>query len=1407
MFNPISTYRFQFHKEFTFEAFEKIIPYLKDLGVGTVYASPVFQSTSGSTHGYDGLNPHKINPEIGSEEQLLSISQKLKNQNISWLQDIVPNHMAFDPNNEWLMDVLEKGKQSKYASFFDIGWESPVHGGKIMVPFLGSKLEEVIEKGELKIDYKNGRYGLAYYDSFYPLTPRSYQSILSQIKAPNQAIQQLLDQMQGLHQIEDAEIYSKEWNEFLLQLDSLKKNESSETAIAEAINAINHDAVRLKEITGEQVYELCHWQETDSQINFRRFFTVNGLICLNIQDKNVFDHFHQYIQKLTGQGVFNGLRIDHIDGLYNPTQYLEDLRKLSGEDTYIVVEKILEPGEDIPKRWPIQGNTGYDFLAIVNNLFTNTKAEKAFTKFYEKLIGDKTEIHQQIHDKKSYILYNHMQGELDNLLQLFLKSDLAKESELKSIDTQDLKKAIGEILIHCPVYRYYGNNLPLDEEEADALKAEIKKIKKSKPKLAESLELIADVLLKKPKDNNPAENQKALHFYQRLMQFSGPLMAKGVEDTLMYTYNRFVGHNEVGDAPEAFGITAEDFHERMKDRQENWPLSINATSTHDTKRGEDVRARLNVLTDIADEWLETIELWQYLNTHLKENHNPEVNDEYFIYQTLVGALPMPGQDEDNLKNRLQDYLEKALREAKDKSNWTTPNEEYENATKNFALSLLDTDKPFFRHLQNLQKKVVDFGIVNSLAQVLLKFTCPGVPDVYQGCELWDLSLVDPDNRRPVDYDKRQQWLSDLQSKTEDPEGNLKQLWQDRYSGKIKLWLTQVLYKERQASKDLFEQGEYVPLKVKGKYQDNVLAYARKHKQTWYIVAVPLHAATIAKEQERDLLEIKWKETRIVLPKNAPKDLENVFLKTKSKTENELFVKDLFAHLPFALLKLTKPENPRSAGILLHITSLPSNFGTGDFGPEARRFADTLATAKQKLWQILPLSPTAVGQGYSPYSAISSMAGHTLLISPEQLVEEGLLDSKDLKGIKLSSKEKANFKEAEKIKNGLFEKAFQNFRKGTYAELGTAFTEFCKAEAYWLDSYALYIALKLKNDGKPWYEWDRKYKLRDGAALAEFREKEEYLISKTQWLQFIFMKQWKELKQYCNNLNIRMFGDLPFYVSYDSSDVWANPEIFALDEEGKPLGVAGVPPDYFNEDGQLWGMPIFRWDVLKEQGYQWWIDRIRKNMELFDYLRLDHFRAFSSYWDVPANEETAKNGEWKPGPASDFFRALENKLGKLPFVAEDLGDIDQPVYDLRDEFEFPGMKVLQFAFGDNLPDSIDIPHNYGQNFLVYTGTHDNNTTVGWFHTEVDKDMKLRLTAYAGIEPEDSNIHKILGRLAYASVAKTVILPLQDVLGLGEKHRMNTPAVAENNWSWRLLPDQLKEKHVKRLQHWVEIFNRE
>lgn len=1404
MNNPIATYRLQFHKEFTFKNLETLIPYLRQLGVSTIYASPVFRSTPGSTHGYDGTNPNEIDPEIGSIEELKLLNTMLKESHMSWLQDIVPNHMAFHSENPWLMDVLEKGAQSVYAGFFDIAWNSRLFHGKLMVPFLGSDLNEEIGNGKITISYEFNRLMLTYEGANFPLNPRSYSTLFaSDIITQNQALLQIGSQCREVNEVEEPEIFAERWNELLLQLSSLMKNEQEKALIDGMLNEANSDPERLKQIIDQQTYVLCNWQDTDQQVNFRRFFTVNGLICLNIQDENVFRNYHALIKELVDEGIFQGLRIDHIDGLYDPSGYLEDVRQLTGNDTYVVVEKILGQDEDMPEKWPVQGTTGYEFLAMVNNLLTNEKAEKTFTIFYQKLVGENEPIQRHLLKKKAHILFEHMGGELENLYQLLVELNLVDKIALEKIGKDQARKAIGEFLIHCPVYRYYGNQMPLEESEIASVQKIFDEVRSSHPALSEAVALLENALVVKPSEGDEDYNGRALEFYQRTMQFTGPLMAKGGEDTLMYTYERFIGHNDVGDSVESFGITSKEFHSKMKKRQRKWPLSINTTSTHDTKRGEDVRARLNVLTDLPEEWISRVKRWQELNEPLRKKFSaPDVNDEYLIYQTLTGAYPMPGQDDDDFAARFEEYLQKALREAKRNTNWAEPNEEYEKGTQQFARELLNEQGAFFKDFISFQKEIAVFGIINSLSQLILKFTCPGIPDVYQGCELWDLSLVDPDNRRAVDYEKRQNWLNEF-GKT-DRDALPEKLWKDPGDAQIKLWLTQQLFKLRKQNPDLFSEGDYVPLQVKGSFKDHLFAFARIHKQNVLVVVVPMHLAAVCKQE--DLRAFNWKDTKIKLPSGLNTQWENLLTGNNHEYEREISPAGLFKSLPFAILKGNRVNNERRAGVLVHISSLASPFGIGDLGPEAFAFADFLDRSNQRIWQLLPLNPTEAAQGNSPYSALSSRAGNLALISPELLQKEGLLDNIDLAEYHLPKDSKIDYKKAEKIKNELLEKAFGTFKENPELFPKEQFDRFSEDNAEWLDDFALYMVIRENHDGKPWMEWEEPLKLRNDEALKILIESESERIRFCKWVQFVFDKQWKSLRAYCNERDIKFLGDMPFYVSYNSSDVWSHRNLFLLDQDGKIKGAAGVPPDSFSEDGQLWGMPVFNWDVLKDQQYEWWINRLQKNAELYDLTRLDHFRAFADYWVVPGDEKTAVNGEWKLGPGSEFFRVAERALGGLPFVAEDLGEIGPAVYELRDEFHLPGMKVLQFAFSETITDSLFAPHNYTGNFIAYTGTHDNNTIRGWFKNELDDEARAGLEEYTGRSLDEDNVYWVMARLAYSSVAKMAVIPIQDLLNLDESCKMNSPGSGEDNWTWRLVPGQLTAEAESQLKLWTKLYNR-
>lgn len=488
---------------------------------------------------------------------------------------------------------------------------------------------------------------------------------------------------------------------------------------------------------------------------------------------------------------------------------------------------------------------------------------------------------------------------------------------------------------------------------------------------------------------------------------------------------------------------------------------------------------------------------------------------------------------------------------------------------------------------------------------------------------------------------------------------------------------------------------------------------------------------------------------------------------------------------------------RGSGILLHITSLPSPHGIGDLGPAAYSFADFLAEAGQSFWQILPLSPTDSACGNSPYSSNSAFAGNILLISPEKLERDGFISKNELKNMPNFPAERCDYQAAIPHKMKLLDLAYDNFRRGKKQR--REFSSFCSVNSFWLDEYAVFVVLKMRRFGwAAWGGWDGAWRDRQPEQLEAARHEYAQAIEREQFFQYLFFKQWDELRKYCNNKGIKLIGDIPIYVSYDSADVWEHRQIFKLDENRQPAALAGVPPDYFSQTGQLWGNPVYRWDVLKQQDYKWWLQRLKHNLRLYDVVRIDHFRGFVSYWEVPAGEMTAANGRWVNAPATDFFTAINSRLPELVLIAEDLGVITDEVKAVMAKFGFPGMKILLFAFGGDLKKHPYLPHNYSENCVVYTGTHDNGTARGWYEEMASAHEKKNLAEYLGHSPKLEEVSWDLINMALNSQAKLAIFPLQDVLGLGNEARMNVPSQAHGNWEWRFISGQLERPIVERLR---------
>lgn len=893
----------QVSPSFTLKQLREQLPYLHALGISTIYSAPFFCSKPGSEHGYDVTAPYDINPEVGTLQELKGIAQELKDKGMGWLQDIVPNHMAYHPDNVWLMDVLEKGPQSYFYTFFDIDFHHPDFAGQVMVPFLGAPLDEVIKQEQLQLAFGEKGFTLNYYENSYPLSVASYKELLQEVLqlSGDPEVSDLVQKFEKeLQLFAEESITPAAWSNYKKKLYSAGQAQPKwQKALSQLVQHINDNEADLRRLLGQQHYVLCFWQETEKHINYRRFFTVNDLICLSMERPEVFEQYHHFIRQLCDQDLVQGLRVDHVDGLFDPTTYLKRLRQLAGPEKYLVVEKILEGEEQLPERWPIQGNSGYDFLAWVSNLYTSASGRRKLTEVYRRLVPKApTNYEQLVFDKKMYILKTQMQGELENLLRLL------QERHLIPLEQEDSwRKALAILLCAWPVYCIYGNRLPLSKDEMQVVDNAFSEARKQAPDLQEQLDHLHTLFTLQPDDTERQKHDK-LYFVMRSQQFTGPLAAKGVEDTTFYNYNRLISLNEVGNSPDIFHLEEAEFHERMQYRQRVYPHSINATATHDTKRGEGARIRLNVLSELPEEWEAQVQKW--IETSKKYTTRPSNNDLYFLFQTLLGVLPLDGEVDDTLIQRVQEYLQKALREAKVKSDWSEPNEPYEQAMQDLVQQLLQQDGDFKKSFQPFHQKIAHYGWLYSLSQTLLKVTCPGVPDVYQGTELWDLSLVDPDNRRPVDYGQRQAYLQEIKKQEEQGVARLhKQLLQSPENGKVKLYLLYKALNRRRELQALFNQGDYIPLQLQGKHKDHALAFARRYQGQWSIVVTPLLLVSLIKEQVLPLGDQVWADTALVLPAEAPAQWQQVFGQEQLNAQGSLPLANIFKSFPVAFLTATK----------------------------------------------------------------------------------------------------------------------------------------------------------------------------------------------------------------------------------------------------------------------------------------------------------------------------------------------------------------------------------------------------------------------------------------------------------------------------------------------------------------------
>ncbi|MCC5637217.1 malto-oligosyltrehalose synthase [Nostoc sp. CHAB 5844] len=917
---PKVTYRIQFTPQFGFDDARAIASYLSDLGISDLYASPIFKARTGSTHGYDVVDASQLNPQLGTTEDFEALVTELQSLEMGWLQDIVPNHMAYSSENPYLMDVLEHGPDSSYTDYFDVCWNSPFANSqeRILAPLLGDFYGEALEKGDIQLQYEQNGLTVNYYSLKLPLRLESYSKFLTYnlgkltrtLGRNHPDFIKLLGILYILKNV-PSEVAGKQRQDQIAFIKGLiwelySTNDDIRDFITENLKSFNGEPGNsesfnlLDGLLNDQFYRIAFWKVGAEEMNYRRFFTVNELISVKVEEMRVFNNTHSLISKLVEDGVFTGLRIDHIDGLYNPTQYLERLREKMG-DVYITVEKILELTEDLPNNWQIQGTSGYDFMNYVNGVFCQSQNQGSFDKIYHSFIGSRVDYPSLVREKKHLIIEKNLAGDVDNLASL-LKNIASKYRYGNDFTLNGLKRAIAEVLTLFPIYRTYITPDAITDSDQDCIQEVINTARQQVPLLQHEMNFLEKVLLLQFDDSlTQTEREQWIYFVLRMQQYTGPLMAKGVEDTTLYVYNRLVSLNEVGGNPSHFGITVEQFHSFNQQHQANWPHTMNATATHDTKRGEDVRARLNVLSEIPQEWEQQVNNWSELNQEHRSNNLPDRNDEYFLYQTLVGAFPLAEHEQASFVERVQDYMIKAIREAKVHTAWLRPDNDYEAACTAFIQKVLDPklSRQFLDNFRPFQQKIAEYGIFNSLSQTLIKITAPGVPDFYQGTELWDLSLVDPDNRRPVDFELRRAYLSSIQEgiKT-DILSLIPELLTHKTDGRIKLFLTLQALKARTKYLSLFQNGEYLPLEVHGTHANHIIAFARQHNNQTAIAIVPRFVTTLIQPGELPLGEPVWQDTHLKLPS---KTWQNLLTHQTLQTQNSLPIATALSHFPVALL--------------------------------------------------------------------------------------------------------------------------------------------------------------------------------------------------------------------------------------------------------------------------------------------------------------------------------------------------------------------------------------------------------------------------------------------------------------------------------------------------------------------------
>jgi (1->4)-alpha-D-glucan 1-alpha-D-glucosylmutase len=886
---PRATYRLQLNEDFTFSDAAGLVPYLVDLGISDLYASPYLKARPGSTHGYDVVDPTSLNPELGGESGHGRLVEALEEHGMGQILDIVPNHMGVGSDNALWSDVLEHGPASTYAPFFDIDWcpaDREEQCGKVLLPVLGDHYRAALERGEIMLAFEDGSFSINYYEHHFPIDPRTYPMILNGISLPEDdehlsEFEKLVTAFGDLPTREatgEGKVSERARNaaDLKAELAALCQRSSGVLSpVEERVRRLNEGLGDpgfevLHHLLEAQAYRLAYWRVGSDEVNYRRFFAVNELAGIRVEEPRVFETTHRLILQLVEKGAVNGLRIDHPDGLHDPAGYLSRLKvavvEASGGPVYTLVEKILAHHEHLPEDWPVAGTTGYEFTNLLNGLFVYQAGEAGMDEAYQSFIGRPLDFQNLLYECKHKVMRTALASELNALSRCLRR--ISEHGRTHDFSLETLRNALSEVVAHFPVYRTYvvpGRISEADRRHVDlALHGAKQGSTGGDPRV---FDFIRDVVLRQG-----SEESEATAFTSRFQQYTGPVMAKGMEDAALYVYNRLISLNEVGGEPEIFGVSVPEFHRMNAERLERWPHSMLSTSTHDTKRSEDVRARIDVLSEIPGEWRERVQSWSELKDSFRREVDgdmaPSRNDEYLLYQTLLGAWPLGGPDGESpeaFRERIKAYMEKAMREAQVRTSWTDVNEGYEEAVADFVDALLSAPNPFLQEFLPFQLRVARIGALNGFSQSLLKLTAPGVPDVYQGNEIWDFSLVDPDNRRPVDFELRKKLLADLRELDPSDVRTLLEdgAWQD---GRPKLYLIWKALEMRRDNPGLFEERGYVALQVSGERREHLVAFARRHGGEGAITVAPrLYAKIMGPEGPLLPTPEAWGDTAILLP--------------------------------------------------------------------------------------------------------------------------------------------------------------------------------------------------------------------------------------------------------------------------------------------------------------------------------------------------------------------------------------------------------------------------------------------------------------------------------------------------------------------------------------------------------------